>query len=43
MTPAGWVTMIGSVGLVWGLMIWSFYKVLTARPEDPEPDDGSSS
>jgi hypothetical protein len=34
MTPLGWVFLIASVGSVVILVLWCFYKVLTAAPED---------
>lgn len=34
MTAAGWVMMIVSLTFVVWLLVWCFYKVLTARPED---------
>jgi hypothetical protein len=34
MTTIGWVFMIVSVGSVWGLMLWCYYKVLSAPPDD---------
>jgi hypothetical protein len=37
MTPAGWVFLIASLALVWGLALWCFYKVLTFREEPPDP------
>lgn len=33
MTIEGWIFMIGSVGFVWVLAIWCYYKVLTRREE----------
>ena len=32
MEPWGWVFLIASLTLVWGLTGWCFYKVLTAPP-----------
>ena len=34
MTPAGWIIMLVANAFVWGLVIWCFYRVLTAPPED---------
>ncbi|HEV8355945.1 MAG TPA: hypothetical protein VGQ17_04165 [Gemmatimonadales bacterium] len=34
MTAGGWVLMIVSLAVVWGLTFWCFYRVLTAPPED---------
>ncbi len=36
MTPLGWVFLTISLTFVWGLMIWSFGKVLSLPPEDRE-------
>jgi hypothetical protein len=36
MTALGWVFMILSVGFVWGLTGWCFYRVLTLPPEERE-------
>lgn len=33
----GWIFMIGSLGLVWGLAIWCFRKVLSLPT--PPPDE----
>ena len=33
MTVLGWIFLLLSLALVWGLVIWCFYKVLTAPPE----------
>ena len=33
MTPLGWIFLLLSLSLVWGLVIYCFHKVLTA----PEP------
>ena len=35
MTLAGWVVMLTSLGLVWGLAGWCFYRVLN----QDEPDE----
>ena len=34
MTLGGWITMVASLALVWGLMAWCFAKVL--RSPNPE-------
>jgi hypothetical protein len=34
MTTAGWIFMVTSLLLVWGLSGWCFYRVLRAPPED---------
>jgi hypothetical protein len=34
MTPLGWLFLIVSLSFVWGLMIWSFAKVLSLPPEE---------
>jgi hypothetical protein len=36
MTPLGWVFLIVSLTFVWGLMIWSFAKVLSLPAEERE-------
>ena len=36
MTPLGWVFLIASLTFVWGLMIWSYAKVLSLPPEERE-------
>jgi hypothetical protein len=33
MTPAGWLTMILSVGFVTGLFSWCIFKVVTTKDE----------
>lgn len=33
MTLLGWICMTGSLGFVWGLVGWCYYKMLS----DPEP------
>lgn len=48
MTTAGWVFMIASVSFVWGLMLWSYAKILRApradaRPSKEPPGDGDHS
>ncbi len=35
MTLAGWVVMLTSLGLVWGVAGWCFYRVLS----QDEPDE----
>jgi hypothetical protein len=37
MTTGGWIIMLLSLAFVWGLTGWSFYRVLTAPPEDTSP------
>jgi hypothetical protein len=37
MTPLGWVFMVVSVGFVWGLCGWCFFKVLSY--EEPPNND----
>ncbi|MBM3977496.1 MAG: hypothetical protein FJ299_10960 [Planctomycetes bacterium] len=34
MTPIGWLFLIASVGSVVFLVLWCFYRVLTAPPDD---------
>jgi hypothetical protein len=34
MTAGGWILMLVSLAVVWGLTFWCFYRVLTAPPED---------
>lgn len=36
MKPLGWLFLIVSLAFVWGLMIWSFAKVLRLPPEERE-------
>ena len=36
MTPLGWVFLIVSLTFVWGLMVWSYAKVLSLPPEARE-------
>ena len=36
MRPLGWLFLIVSLSFVWGLMIWSFAKVLSLPPEERE-------
>ena len=38
MTPAGWVIMLGSLALVWGLAGWCFYRVLKQDDSGPPGD-----
>ena len=35
MTVLGWIFLVASLGFVWGLTGWCFYKVLTLPPEHP--------
>ena len=37
MTAGGWVTMILSLGLVWGAAIWCYRKVLSTPQEEKVP------
>jgi hypothetical protein len=37
MNAWGWLFMITSLGFVWGLTIWCFYKVVTSPEPPPEP------
>jgi hypothetical protein len=37
MTAGGWVTMIVSLGFVWGLAFWCFWRVLTSPEEEKAP------
>ena len=37
MTTLAWIIMFVSVSFVCVLMVWCFYRVLTARVEPPEP------
>ena len=34
MSIGGWSIMIVSLACVWGLAFWTYYRVLTAPPED---------
>ena len=34
MAPLGWVFLLVSVGFVVTLVVWCFYRVLTAPPQD---------
>jgi hypothetical protein len=34
MTPLGWAFLVVSVGFVVTLVVWCFYRVLTAPPRD---------
>jgi hypothetical protein len=42
MTTGGWILMLGSLGIVWGLAIWCYRKVLSApaKPEKVPPGFG---
>jgi len=35
MSPLGWVFLIVSLGFVWGLTLWCYYKVLTMKEPPP--------
>lgn len=37
MTLGGWITMVGSLALVWGAALWSYARVLRRR--QPSCDD----
>lgn len=37
MTPLGWLFLIVSLGFVWVLTLWCFYKVLSSHDEPPDP------
>ena len=37
MTPLGWLFLATSLGFVWALTLWCFYKVLTVGEEPPPP------
>jgi hypothetical protein len=37
MTPLGWLFLIVSLGFVWGLALWCFYKVLSTHEPPSEP------
>lgn len=39
MTTAGWIFLGLSTAFVWGLVIWCFYRVLTAPKETTKPPD----
>jgi hypothetical protein len=39
MTALGWVFLLASTALVWGLTGWCFYRVLTAPGEIEKPPD----
>ena len=39
MTPLGWIFLIVSLGFVWGLTGWCFYKVLTYKEPPVESSD----
>jgi hypothetical protein len=34
MRPGGWLTLVLSLALVWGLALWCYYRVLTSPPEE---------
>jgi hypothetical protein len=34
MTIAGWIIMSVSLALVWSLVAWCFYRVLSQKPDD---------
>jgi len=34
MRLSGWITLVVALTGVWGLAIWSYWKVLTAPPDD---------
>ncbi len=37
MRIGGWITMFVSLGFVWGLAIWCFYRVLASPQEEKAP------
>jgi len=39
MTALGWIFLVVSLGFVWGLTGWCFYKVLTVPHEIERPPD----
>lgn len=34
MKTTGWIFMLASLAIVWTTLIWSYYKLLTAKKED---------
>lgn len=39
LTTGGWITMLVSLGFVWGLVIWSYRRTL-ASPQDEKVPPG---
>jgi hypothetical protein len=37
MTLGGWITMVVSLAVVWGLCIWCFRRVLATRQQEKAP------
>lgn len=37
MRLSGWIFLAASLGFVWGLTLWCFYRVLSVREEPPDP------
>lgn len=38
MTTGGWVFMIASLALVWGVTLWSYWRMFrSAPPDEPHP------
>jgi hypothetical protein len=37
MTPMGWLFLLTSLTVVWGLALWCYYKVLSVREDPPDP------
>ena len=33
MTPLGWIFLVVSLGSVWSLALWCYYKVLTVKDQ----------
>ena len=42
MTTAGWIFMLVSLTFVWGLAIWSYYKLLSTKPPIQEEQSRQS-
>jgi hypothetical protein len=37
MNAGGWIFLIASLGFVWGLTIWCYYRLLSFPEPPPEP------
>ncbi|MEZ4457086.1 MAG: hypothetical protein R2882_11140 [Gemmatimonadales bacterium] len=37
LSPMGWGIMLVALACVWGLVIWSYHRILTAPQEDDVP------
>ena len=38
MNTWGWIFMLVSLAIVWGLTIWAYWRLLGAAPEKPQDD-----